>query len=115
MIKRFLRGSSSRSSREKQNEEAQKPKYNAPRIAEASPTSSTTNAYSKYLVSPKDIHAYWNPTSATELEAKPQVDPPRQSNYLWDPEMIANQWQSEASSQYDPNYTFGYPPGQPWP
>ena len=33
-MKRFLRGSSSRSSREKQNEEAQKPKYNLPRTAE---------------------------------------------------------------------------------
>jgi len=37
MIKRFLRGSSSRSSREKQNEEAQKPKYNLPRTAEVRP------------------------------------------------------------------------------
>ena len=69
----------------------------------------------QYLVSPKDIHAYRNPAPATEPESEPPVDPPRQSNYQWDPEMIANQWQSEASSsQYNPNYNFGYPPGQPW-
>ena len=29
-------------------------------------------------------------TSAIEPETEPQVDPPRQSNYQWDPEMIAN-------------------------
>ena len=33
-MKKFLRGSSSRSSKEKQNEEAKKPKYNLPRITE---------------------------------------------------------------------------------
>ena len=68
----------------------------------------------KYLVPLEAIHAYRNPTSATEPEPEPQFDPPRQSDYQWDPEVIANQWQSEASSQYDPNYNFGYPPGQPW-
>ena len=68
----------------------------------------------KYLVSLEAIHAYRNPTSAIEPESKPQFDPPRQSDYQWDPEVIANQWQSEASSQYDPNYNFGYPLGQPW-
>ena len=31
----------------------------------------------QYLVSPEDIHAYRNPTSATEPESEPQVDPPR--------------------------------------
>ena len=60
-----------------------------------------------YLVPLAAIHAYWNPTLATEPEPEPQFDPPRQSN------AIANQWQSEASSQYDPNYNYGYPPGQP--
>ena len=69
----------------------------------------------QYLVPLEAIHAYRNPTSATEPEVEPQVDPSRQSNYQWDPEMIANQWQPEAPSQYDPNYNFGYPPGQPWP
>ena len=115
MIKRFLRGSSSRSSREKQNEEAQKPKYNLPRTAEASPTSSATNTNSPYLVPLAAIHAYRNPTSATEPEPEPQFEPPRQSNYQWDPEMISNQWQSESSSsQYDPSYNYGYPPGHLW-
>ena len=52
----------------------------------------------KYLVPLEAIHAYRNPTSATEPESEPQVDPPRQSNYQWDPEVIANQWHSEASS-----------------
>ena len=66
----------------------------------------------QYLVPLADIHAYRNPTSATEPELEPQFDPPRQSDYQWDPEVIANEWQSEASSQYDPNYNFGYPPGQ---
>ena len=37
IIKRFLRGSLSRSSKEKQNEEAQKPKYNLPRTVEVRP------------------------------------------------------------------------------
>ena len=70
----------------------------------------------KYLVPLEAIHAYRNPTSATEPEPEPQFDPPRQSNYQWDQEMIANQWQSESSSsQNDPKYYFGYPPGQPWP
>ncbi len=36
-MKRFLRGSSSRSSKEKQSEEAQRPKYNLPRTAEVRP------------------------------------------------------------------------------
>ena len=66
-----------------------------------------------YLVPLAAIHAYQNPTPATEPE--PQFEPPRQSNYHWDPEMISNQWQSESSSsQYDPDYNYGYPPGHPW-
>ena len=69
----------------------------------------------QYLVPLAAIHAYRNPTSATEPEPEPQFDPPRQSNYQWDPKMIANQWQLESSSsQYDPNYNYGYPPGHPW-
>ena len=36
-MKRFLRGSSSRSSKEKQYEEAKKPTYNLPRTAEVQP------------------------------------------------------------------------------
>ena len=68
----------------------------------------------KYLVLLEAIHAYRNPTPATEPEAEPQFDPHRQSVYQWNPEEIANQWQSEASSQYDPSYSVGYPPGQPW-
>ena len=62
------------------------------------------------------IQAYRNPTSASEPE--PQFEPPRQSNYQWDPEMIASQWQSKpssSSSQYNPAYYYGYQPGQPWP
>ena len=51
-----------------------------------------------YLVPLAAIHAYQNPTSATVPEPEPQFEPPRQSNYQWDPEMIANQWQSESSS-----------------
>ena len=69
----------------------------------------------KYLVQPEAFHAYQNPTPATEPEPEPQFDPSRQSVYQWDPEEIANQWQHEAPSQYDPNYNFGYPPGHPWP
>ena len=72
-----------------------------------------------YLVPLKAIHAYRNPAPAEEPEPEPQVGPSRQSNYQWDPEMIVSQWQSESSSssssQYDPNYYYGYPPGQPWP
>ena len=49
----------------------------------------------QYLVPLTTIDAYRNPT---ELESEPQFDPPRQYNYQWDPEMIANQWQSESSS-----------------
>ena len=36
IMKRFLRGSSSRSSKEKQNGKAERPKYNLPRTTEAS-------------------------------------------------------------------------------
>ena len=36
-MKRFLRGSSSRSAKEKQKEEEQKPKFNLPRITEVRP------------------------------------------------------------------------------
>ena len=68
-----------------------------------------------YLVPLTAIHAYRNPALAEEPEPEPQFDPSRQSNYQWDPEMIANQWQSESSSsQYDPSYNYGYPPGHPW-
>ena len=70
----------------------------------------------QYLVPLKAIQAYQNPALAMEPEPEPQFDPARQSNYQWDPEMIASQWQSEpSSSQYDPNYYYGYPPGEPWP
>ena len=72
----------------------------------------------QYLVPLEAIHAYRNPAPAMEPEPEPQVDPPRQSNYQWDPEMIVSQWQSESSSSsshYDPNYYYGYPSGQPWP
>ena len=44
----------------------------------------------KCLVPLEAINTYRNPTSATEPESEPQVDPPQQSNYHWDPEMIAN-------------------------
>src|SRR4051812_29312240 len=37
MMKRFLRGSSSRSSKDKQSEEEERPKYNLPRTAEVRP------------------------------------------------------------------------------
>ena len=37
MMKRFLRGSSSRSSKDKQSEEAERPKYNLPRTTEVRP------------------------------------------------------------------------------
>ena len=65
-----------------------------------------------YLVLWAAIQAHRNPTRAPEPE--PQFEPPRQSNYQWDPEMIVSQWQSEPSSsysQYDPKYYYGYPPG----
>ena len=66
-----------------------------------------------YLVPWAAIYAYRNPTPAPEPE--PQFEPPRQSDYFWDPEMTASQWQSESSSsQYDPSYTYGYPPSHPW-
>ena len=68
----------------------------------------------KYVVPLEAIHTNRNPTSATELDLEPQFVPPRQSIYQWDPEEVANQWQPEASSQYDPSYNFGYPPGQLW-
>ena len=57
----------------------------------------------QYLVPLEAIHAYRNTTSAAELEPEPQFEPPRQSDYFWDPEMTASQWQSESSSsRYDP-------------
>ena len=37
MMKRFLRGSSSRSSKDKKSEEAERPKYNLPRTTEVRP------------------------------------------------------------------------------
>ena len=37
MLRRLLRGSSSRGSKEKENEEKEKPKYNLPRAAEIWP------------------------------------------------------------------------------
>ena len=68
----------------------------------------------KYLVPLEAIRAYRNRTSAAEPGPEPQFVPSRQSVYQWDPEEMASQWQHEASSQYDPNYNFGYPLGQPW-
>ena len=130
-MKRFLRRSSSRSSKDKQSEE-NKTKYNLPRTAEVRPCEWPCDDFlraagiyddfyelaeniGQYLVPLAAIHAYRNPTSATEPEPEPQLDPPRQPNYQWDPEVIANQWQSGArTSQYDPGYNFGYPPGHPW-
>ena len=68
----------------------------------------------QYLVPLEAIHAYRNPTSAMEPDPEPQFVPPCQSVYQWDLEEVANQCQPEASSQYDPNYNFGYQQGQPW-
>ena len=61
----------------------------------------------KYLVLPEAIHAYRNLTPALEPEPEPQLDPHRQSVYQWDLEEIANQWNPEDPSQYDPSYNFG--------
>ena len=44
----------------------------------------------QYLIPLAAIHAYRNPTSAIEPEPEPQFDPPRQFDYQWDPEVIAN-------------------------
>ena len=44
-MKRFLRGSSSRSSKEKQNEKAERPKYNLPRTAEVRPCEWPSNDF----------------------------------------------------------------------
>ena len=44
-MKRFLRGSSSRSSKEKQSEEAERPKYNLPRTAEVRPCEWLSNDF----------------------------------------------------------------------
>ena len=54
----------------------------------------------KYLVPPEAIHAYRNPTPATEPEPEPQFDPHRQSIYQWNPEEIANQWHPEDTPPY---------------
>ena len=62
-----------------------------------------------YIVPWAAVQAYRNPAPASEPE------PPRMSIYSWDPEAVASQWQSESSSsQYDPSYNYGYPPGHPW-
>ena len=45
MMRRFLRGSSSRGSKEKENEEKEKPKYNLPRIAEVRPCEWPSDAF----------------------------------------------------------------------
>ena len=59
------------------------------------------------------VQAYRNPAPA--LEPEPQDEPPQLSVYSWDPEEAVSQWQSESSlSQYNPNFTYGYPPGHPW-
>ena len=44
-MKRFLRGSSSRSLKERQSEEAQRPKYNLPRTAEVRPCEWPSNDF----------------------------------------------------------------------
>ena len=44
-MKRFLRGSSSRNSKEKQSEEAQRPKYNLPHTAEVRPCEWPSNDF----------------------------------------------------------------------
>ena len=44
-MKRFLRGSSSRSSKEKQGEEAERPEYNLPRTAEVWPCEWPSNDF----------------------------------------------------------------------
>ena len=45
IMKRFLRGSSNRSSKEKQSEEAKRPKYNLPRTAEVRPCEWPSNDF----------------------------------------------------------------------
>ena len=45
MMKRFLRGSSSRSSKDKQSEEEERPKYNLPRTAEVRPCEWPSNDF----------------------------------------------------------------------
>ena len=100
MMKRLLRGCSSRSSKDKQSEENKKPKYNLPRTMEASPTSSTTSSNSTYIILPDDIYAYWERTRSPEPEPEPSPDPYRQFVYQWDLEEIAKQWHPEDPPQY---------------
>ena len=65
------------------------------------PAPSLFNIFSrKYLILPKDIHAYLSVTPAPEDEPEPQLHPYRQSVYQWDPDEIANQWHPEDPPQY---------------
>ena len=50
----------------------------------------------RYVITKEEANLYERRTEAARLQAAA-------------PEAIA------AASQYDPNYNFGYPPGQPWP
>ena len=56
MMKRLLRGSSSRSSNDKQSEENKKPKYNLPRIVEVRPCESPCDVFLRAAWIYEDFH-----------------------------------------------------------
>ena len=92
MMKRFLRGSSSRSSKDKQSEEEERPKYNLPRTAEVRlcewPCDDFLRAAGIY-------DDFYELAEIARLQA-------------------AAHDAMTAASQYDSSYNFGYPPGHPW-
>ena len=61
MMRRLLRGSSSRGSKEKENEEKEKPKYNLPRVVEIWPCEWPCDAFLEFMT----ISIIWLGTQAS--------------------------------------------------
>ena len=68
-MKKFLRGSSSRSSKEKQKEEEQKPKFNLPRTAEDRPCEWPSENFMNQVGIKEEFSTYLSNTGLEDFEA----------------------------------------------
>ena len=69
IMKRLLRGSSSRSSKEKQKEEEQKPKFNLPRTAEVRPCEWPSENFMNQVGIKEEFSAYLRNAGLEDFEA----------------------------------------------
>ena len=92
MMKILLRGSSSRSSKDKKNEENKKPKYNLPRTMEVRPCEWPCDAFLRAIGIYDDFYYLTENAGLTNF----LLD---QCDQQWDRQELANQWNPQDHPQ----------------